>query len=145
MTTPVKAPLSPAAAMHSSQTRSSRATPVPAYPNADVRSLDLQRTGRDHSGPARSSSTILSPSQANSTSWIDGPPPPPRMFPGVVHERIRRRSLRQGSSSEKDAIATNFNVTIAARPSAWEQDGKGLQKAVAREPGEQGNGELGSK
>ena len=33
-------------------------------------------------------------------SHIDGTEP--RIFPGVVHERIRRGSMRQGSSSEKD-------------------------------------------
>lgn len=27
----------------------------------------------------------------------------PKMFPGVVHERTRRNSVRQGSGSEKDA------------------------------------------
>lgn len=63
------------------------------------------------------------------------------MFPGVVHERIRRRSLRQGSNSEKDANTTNVNVTTAPRPVPWEQDDKGLQKAVAEEPSEQGNPE----
>ncbi|KAL9133116.1 MAG: hypothetical protein Q9175_005707 [Cornicularia normoerica] len=142
MTTPIKAPRSPAAAMHWSQTHSTRVARIPAsYSNADVRSLDLQRTGRDHSRPARSSSMITSPSQANVTSWIDRTPPPPRMFPGVVHERIRRRSLRQGSNSEKDANTTNVNVTTAPRPVPWEQDDKGLQKAVAEEPSEQGNPE----
>ena len=61
------------------------------------------------------------------------------MFPGVVHERTRRGSLRQGSNSEKDANATNFNVATAPTPLPWEQDDKGLQKAVIEEPGEQRN------
>lgn len=63
------------------------------------------------------------------------------MFPGVVHERTRRGSVRQGSSSEKDSSATVVNSTTVPRLSAWEQDDKGLQKAVADEPGEQGNRE----
>ena len=96
------------------------------------------RTGRDHSRPARSSSVIISPSQANGTSWVDSQPPPPRMFPGVVHERTRRGSLRKGSSSEKDATATNFNVTIAPRSLPWEQDDTDPQKVVSEDPGEPG-------
>ncbi len=138
MTTPMKAPSPPAAAMHSSQTNPSRAARIPAsYPNADGRSLDSQRTGRNHSRPARSSSLVISPPQANGTAWIDGTPPPPRIFPGVVHERTRRGSLRQGSSSEKDVNATNINVTTAPRPLPCEQDDKALQKAVAEEPREE--------
>ena len=146
MTTPIRAPLSPAAVMHCSQTNSSRAARIPAsYSNADVGSLDLQRSGRDHSRPARSSSIIMSPSPANSTSWIDGTPPPPRIFPGVVHERTRRGSLRKGSSSEKDADATNLNVKTALRSLPREKDDKGLQKTVAEESGEQGNGKEASR
>lgn len=141
-TTPIRAPRSPATAMLSTLTRSSHAGPMSVpYSNADVRSLELQRTGRDHSRPATSSSMIMSPTQANSTSWIDGTSQPPRMFPGVVHERTRRGSLRQGSSSEKDANATNAKATTAPRPLPWEQDDKGLQKAVAEKPREQGDRE----
>lgn len=146
ITTRIKAPPSPAAATHSSQTKSSRTTRIPAsYSNADVRSLDLQRTGRDHSRPVRSSSMIVSPSQANGASWIDGMPPPPRIFPGVVHERTRRGSLRQGSSSEKDADATNINATTELKPLPWGQDDKDLQKPVAEESSEQGNGKEASR
>lgn len=146
MTTPFKAPRSPAAAMHTSQAKCTRAAPIPgSYSNADVRSLDLQRTGRDHSRPARSSSMIMSPSQANGTSWIDGAPPPPRMFPGVVHERTRRGSLRQGSSLEKDATAPNSDFTTATRPLLGEPDDKDLQAAVAEEAGEQENHEEASR
>ena len=134
VTPPTKSPT----ALRSSQSRSSRAPPTPAYySNADARALDL-RPGRDHSRPARSSSVIMSPSQAIGTSWVDSPPPPPRMFPGVVHERTRRGSLRKGCSSEKDATATNSNVTIAPRSLTWEQDDTDRQKAVAEQPVEPG-------
>lgn len=142
MALPIKTPPSPSAAMHWSQSNSSRAVCVPAYyPSADMNSRGLQCTERDHSRSARSSSIIVSPSQTNGTSWIEGTPPPPRMFPGVVHERTRRGSLRQGSSSEKDPNSTVINSTTVPRPSALEQDDKGLQKAVAEEPGEQGSPE----
>lgn len=146
ITTRIKAPPSPAAVTHSSQTNLSRATRIAAsYSNADVRSLDLQRTGRDHSRPARSASMIMSPSQANAASWIDGMPPPPRIFPGVVHERTRRGSLRQGSSSEKDADATNVSAITAPKPLPWGQDDKDLQTTVAEESSEQGNGKEASR
>lgn len=145
MITPIRAPPSPATAMHCSQTNYSRAARIPAsYSNADVGSLDLQRSGRDHSRPARSSSMIMSPSQANGTSWIDGTPPSPRIFPGVVHERTRRGSLRQGSSSEKEIDATNVNVATALRSLPCEKDDKGLQKTVAEESSKQGNGKEAS-
>ena len=81
----------------------------------------------------------MSPSQVNGTSWIDGTPPPPRMFPGVVHERTRRKSLRQGSNSEKDANATHVDVTPVPRLVTSEQDDKDVQKAVEEELDEQGN------
>ena len=68
-------------------------------------------------------------------------PPPPRMFPGVVHERTRRGSLRQGSSSEKDAVVTNVNLMIAPRPFPREEDDKSPQKVVVEEPGEPGSQE----
>ena len=53
--------------------------------------------------------------------------------------------MRQGSSSEKDANATSFNVTTAPRPAPWEQDDKGLQKSVAEEPGVQETREEASR
>ena len=138
ISTPIKTPPSPAAGMHPCQGNPSRAAHLPYY-NADVRNLDLQRTGRDRSRLARSSSMVTSPSQVSGTSWIDGTPPPPRMFPGVVHERTRRRSLRQGSNSEKDANTTNVDVTTVPRLLTSEQDDKEVQKTVAEESDEQGN------
>ena len=136
--TPTKAPPSPAVEMHPCQGNPSRAAHLP-YFSADVRNLDLQRTGRDRSRLARSSSMITSPSQVNGTFWIDGTPPPPRMFPGVVHERTRRRSLRQGSSSEKDANTTHVDVTTVPRLLTSEQAHKDVQKTVAEESDELDN------
>ena len=138
ISTPIKAPPSPVVEMHSCQGNPSCAAHLPYY-NADVRNLDLQRTGRDRGRLARSSSVVTSPSQVNGTSWIDGTPPPPRMFPGVVHERTRRKSVRQGSNSEKDANATHVDITPVPRLLTSEQDDKDVQKAVAEELDEQGN------
>ena len=70
-----------------------------------------------------------------SPSWIDGAPPQRRIFPGVVHERTRRGSVRQGSSSEKDVDAGGV-----LRPLPFEQDVKGLHEAVAEDPREGENG-----
>ena len=135
ISTPTKAPLSPAVEMHPRQGNPSRAAHLPYY-NAEVRNLELQRTGRDGSRLARSSSMITSPSQINGTSWIDGTPPPPRMFPGVVHERTRRRSLLQGSISEKDANTTHVDVTTVPRLLTSEQAHKDVRETVAEESDE---------
>ena len=72
-------------------------------------------------------------------------PPPPRIFPGVVHERTRRGSLRQGSSSEKDAMVTSVNLMIAPRPFSREKDDESPQKVVVEERGEPGNKEEASR
>ena len=132
-TTPqLQAPASPRLVMHSSTHLPTR-TRIPAsYSNSDVRGLDTQRARQSPSKPpARSSSMITS------TSWIDGAPSQPRIFPGVVHERTRRGSVRQGSSSEKDVDAGGV-----LRPLPFEQDVKGLHGAVAEESGEGENGNI---
>ncbi len=66
---------------------------------------------------------------------LDGTVPQPKIFPGVFHERNRRGSVRQGSSSEKDV-----NVSSAAsaagsfvRPGSSDKDGKGVHETVAEE------------
>ena len=84
---------------------------------------------------------IMPSSQANGTSWIDGTPPPPRIFPGVVHERTRRGSLRQGSSSERDANVTNVASMVAPRSYPREEGDRGPQKVVVEEPNEPENRE----
>ena len=58
------------------------------------------------------------------------------MFPGVVHERTRRSSLQQGSSSEKDANATHVDITTVPRLLTSEQAYKDVQKAVVEESDE---------
>lgn len=112
-----------------------RAARVPAYSsNIDVKGSDLQSTARDDSRPVRYSSMILSPS--NSTYWTDVTPPPPKIFPGVVHERTRRGSVRQGSNSEKDLDHSTINRAGAPRPIPLEQDEKSLHDTLVEEPAE---------
>lgn len=79
-----------------------------SYSNVDTTALNKQPTEQDRK-PIRSSSMTTSTgttsghhlADAMGQMRIDGAAP--RMFPGVVHERTRRGSVKQGSSSEKDA------------------------------------------
>lgn len=76
---------------------------------------------------------ILSPSQALGTSyWNEGTLPSPRIFPGVVHERTRRGSVRHGSGSEKD-----FDALERPKLLAWAQNDTSLYGTVPEESGEQ--------
>lgn len=134
LSTPTKVPPSPRAVMHSAKNLHMRtAPPIPtSHSNADVKGLDLQRgTKQTYSTPKRSSSFILPPS-----CTVDGNVPQPRMFPGVVHERNRRGSIRQGSSSEKDADVSSTASAAggSVRPVSSDQDGKGVHETVVEEP-----------
>ena len=66
----------------------------------DMTRMDGDPAGR-HKGdsPLRSSSVIL-PSPSTHSQVSDSTS---SMFPGVVHERTRRKSIRKGSGSEKDS------------------------------------------
>ncbi len=133
MRTPVKAPSSPSTAMHSATNLPPRSRIPNSQSNSDVKNFDGQQVGQTSSKLPRSSSMIISPSQAHGASyWNEGIPPPPRIFPGVVHERTRRGSVRHGSSSEKD-----FNALERPKLSAWERNDKSLYDAVPEESGEQ--------
>ena len=46
--------------------------------------------------------SLKAPTRSSSMIWSDGASQTPKMFPGVVHERTRRNSVRQASGSEKD-------------------------------------------
>ncbi len=61
------------------------------------------------------------------------------MFPGVVHERTRRGSVRQGSSSEKDLDALERLKLLT-----WEQNDRSFYDAVPEESGEQEQREVNS-
>lgn len=58
------------------------------------------------------------------------------MFPGVVHERARRKSIRQGSGSEKDS---DSGSVIMSRSFTRDRDETGIDGAVAEMPGEEGS------
>lgn len=45
----------------------------------------------------------------------------PKIFPGIVHERTRRNSVRQGSVSDNDMEASGGNLNAMSRPSLNEE------------------------
>ncbi|KAL6720714.1 AMP deaminase [Lecanora helva] len=94
-------PPSPRAAISSAtNTQSQPRTPM-SQSNTDLKSLNLAPAKSALKPSSRSSTMKSSSSQSNLAYWTDAAPHPP-LFPGVVHERSRRGSLRQGSGSEKD-------------------------------------------
>lgn len=81
----------------------------------------------------------MSPYTAHDPHWDDGisqshiSGAEPRIFPGVVHERIRKNSIRQGSSSEKDADYGAFAGLGLSKLSTREKDISGLEGSVLKE------------
>ncbi|KAL9128810.1 MAG: hypothetical protein Q9217_002591 [Psora testacea] len=75
-----------------------------SHSNAAIGILDPQNDAQDSSSLAQSSSLFMSPINMHST-YISSHSPTlsqPRIFPGIVHERHRRGSIRQSSGSETD-------------------------------------------
>ncbi len=72
---------------------------------------DFQHPGRQDlsNRPVRASSLILPPS-AVSSSYLHGQP---KIFPGLVHERSRKTSIRHGSDSE------NHPASLAGGGTHW--------------------------
>ncbi|KAI9880300.1 MAG: AMP deaminase [Pleopsidium flavum] len=112
-----------------------------SYFNIDMTHLSNQPLERD-GRPARSSSMIIPatfPGTAGGQDWVDSMGQmhingvAPRMFPGVVHERTRRGSLRQRSSSEKDAEGSAVTESGTAKFENKGRNGQVLDGAVAEE------------
>lgn len=57
----------------------------------------------------------------------------PSIFPGVVRQRTRRKSLRQSSGSEKDWDASGSSGVGLSRSGILEPNGKGVSVAVPEE------------
>ena len=76
---------------------------------------------------------------ANDPSWGEGisqshiSGAEPRIFPGLVHERTRRNSMMQGSSSEKDADGGAFVGTGLSKLNTRDKEMSGLEGAVLEE------------
>ena len=87
---------------------STQAARIPSsQPHREIKAVDTRSQPTVTNRPGRSSSMILNPIQ-HSATWSDSigqshiSGTEPRMFPGVVYERNRRGSTRQGSQSDKD-------------------------------------------
>lgn len=57
----------------------------------------------------------------------------PSIFPGVVRQRTRKKSLRQSSGSENDWDASGISGVGLSRSGILEPDGKGFSVAVPEE------------
>ena len=55
-----------------------------------------------------------SPSQPKAIALVNANAQP-KIFPGIVHERVRRRSIRQGSGSEKDVEPLSPLIKTSSR------------------------------
>lgn len=92
----------------------------------------MQNIPQEENRPGRSSSMILSRAATNNPDWHDQNVEP-RIFPGLVHERTRRGSLKRESGSEydSDVIATGG---LGGPRRRLEKIEKGLIKAVSGTP-----------
>ena len=98
----------------------------------DMARMDGDSASR-HTGesPLRSSSVILpSPSAHSQVSDSSS-----SMFPGVVHERARRKSIRKGSGSEKDS---DCGATTPSRSFTRDRDEISIDDTV-REVSDEGD------
>ena len=92
-------------------------------------------TNKDEVGLTRTSSLILSPTK---TRNYDSTISQARIFPGIVHERHRRSSIRQGSGSETDgdSMSGSWMSGDKKRPKSMEVTDGSLQEAVLEEAAE---------
>ena len=98
-------------------------TPMhPSQSQQEIRSFDTRPQHGSMTRAARSPSIVMNPT-LSTTMWADTmghshiSGAEPRMFPGVVYERTRRNSMRQGSQSERDldglaASAAGFSKLV---------------------------------
>ena len=110
--------------------QSSMSLPLRSRPisSADLEKADSPRSKQDAGQPARS------PSKSKALYWADSGSQP-KIFPGIVHERTRRSSIRQGSGSEKDAEPVN-DVTKARGTGQMAPDGNDFRDTVMEDDAE---------
>jgi len=91
--------------------------------NPGVNGIGNQISGQDHDIGIPLLSTVSSPTIVNGSYWVkaNGVSAPPKIFPGIVHERTRRGSLRQGSTSEKWDDGSSASIA-GRKPLSIEQD-----------------------
>lgn len=95
--------------------------------NTEIRNIDMQNVPQEDNRSGRSSSIISSRAASNNTYWHDQSVEP-RIFPGLVHERTRRGSLKRESGSEYDSDAIAIGGLGGSRRGP-EKVGKGLKKS----------------
>ena len=104
--------------------------------NTDVRTYDGHHSQRTDNQPIRSSSLIMPSPTLSEQYWSDSVGhshingAEPRIFPGVVHERTRKGSIRQNSSSEHDSDAAGSIGVGMSRLITSEKEEKSYDKAV---------------
>ena len=116
------------------------ARPSGSHSNVDLRNIDLQNLQLEEPRPGRSSSMIFAPAPATSNShyWHEQAAEP-RIFPGLVHERARRGSLRRESGSEYDSDAHLMQPRGAVEPETAGK--KGWQRQRQRQAESENTGE----
>ena len=90
--------------LQSSMSLPSRSRPVSSAESDKVVDQPSKQDGFYHT---RSSSKTKAP------SWVDDAQL--KMFPGIVHERTRRSSIRQGSGSERDIEPVSPLIKASSR------------------------------
>ena len=112
----------------------------PSHSNIDMKIPDWQSHRHNAAKLSRSSSLVTSPAKTHNAYGISHSPTvaQPRIFPGIVHERHRRGSIRQGSGSETDgdSITTIGTLNDRKRPRSSDIDEVPLSAAVLEEAAE---------
>lgn len=121
--------------MHSSTKLPTRTRLPSSNSHVDFKGLENQRAGYDSTKLVRSPSMVLSQSKSNSMYRVDDSPQP-KIFPGIVHERARRGSVRQGSSSEKDSDISLGLPVAGPRPTSSSENENGTYVTRLKESAE---------
>lgn len=96
---------------------------------------DSENAATAHSPLLDGFSHMRSPSKTTTPAWSESHTQP-KIFPGIVHERARRSSIRQGSGSEKDFELGGPLVKSSSRLGQGTMDDEGLHGAVVEEDDE---------
>ena len=146
MLSPISSPTISSSILTSPSLTNSTHTPNPAaripasHSHMDVRIPDWQSHRHNAAGLSRSSSLVTPSAKIHGKHAISHSPTlaQPRIFPGIVHERHRRGSIRQGSGSETDGDSMTASGTLSdrKRPKSSDMDDVPLSAAVLEEAAE---------
>ncbi|MCJ1434654.1 AMP deaminase [Xylographa pallens] len=130
--------LSVAALPYSTPLNPIQSARIRPYSNKDIRGIDTrfqQSSAGQSAKPASATLVSLTPT----TSWaedlgksyISGVEP--KLFPGVVHERTRRTSSRQGSASELDHDGLSGSKSGISNLSHQDTEESGVEQVIEEE------------